>query len=118
VNLSTETYAQKDLMVSLAHAGNHHEAVRLASAVEAKLPKDPGTLVDIANCYAIASTAALLPSRDRETHERYVAKALESLKRAIEAGYGDKVNLETEPDLDALRDRAEFKALVNGLPEP
>ena len=46
------------------------------------------------------------------------SKALETLKQAIDAGYGDKVNLETEPDLDAIRDRAEFKALLNKLPEP
>ena len=53
VNLSSETYAQKDLMVTLAHAGSHREAVQLAVSLREKLPKDPGTLVDIANCYAL-----------------------------------------------------------------
>jgi hypothetical protein len=49
---------------------------------------------------------------------RYVARALAALQQALDAGYGGKVNLETEPDLDALRGRAEFRALVRRLPEP
>ena len=118
VNLNSETYAQKDLMVTLAHTSNAQEAVQLAATVQTKLPKDPGTLVDVANCYAVAAAALSDASSDRETYNRYVTKALESLKLAIDAGYGDKVNLETEPDLDALRNRSEFQALIDGLPEP
>jgi serine/threonine protein kinase len=118
VNLDSETYAQKDLMLTLAHAGKSQEAVDLASAVQTKLPKDPGTLVDVANCYAVASAALSNATADRETHDRYVTKALESLKLALDAGYGDKVNLETEPDLDALRNQPQFNALLDGMPEP
>ena len=118
VNLNSETYAQRDLMVTLAHAGNSQEAVQLASAVQTKLPKDPGTLVDVANCFAIASAGMSDATTDRETRDRYLAKALESLRQAIAAGYGDKVNLETEPDLDAIRNRPEFKAMIAALPEP
>ena len=118
VSLNSETYVQKDLMVTLAHTGNTQEAVQLAAAVQTKLPKDPGTLVDVANCFAVASAAMTDATADRETHDCYVAKALETLKQAIDAGYGDKVNLETEPDLDALRNRPEFKAMIGALPEP
>jgi tetratricopeptide (TPR) repeat protein len=118
VNLDTETYARRDLMMSLARVGSHSEAVELAESVRAKLPKDPGALVDVANCYAVCSAVVPAAGADKEARERYVAKALEALGQALDAGYGDKVNLETEPDLDAIRDRAEFKALLDRVPEP
>jgi hypothetical protein len=47
-----------------------------------------------------------------------VAKVLAVLPEAFDAGYGDKVNLETEPDLDAIRSQVEFKTLVSRLPGP
>jgi serine/threonine protein kinase len=118
VNLKTETYAQRDLMMALARTGSHREAIELAETVRTKLPKDPAALVDIACCYAVCSATVPSAGVDKETHERYVAKALEALKQAIDAGYGDKANVETEPDLDAVRNRAEFKTLSNRLPEP
>ncbi|MBX9627065.1 MAG: hypothetical protein K2X82_24905, partial [Gemmataceae bacterium] len=112
--LAADLTAQRDLMMSLARTGGHGEAVEMAEAVRAKLPKDPGALVDIACCYAVSS-AAVPAGADRD---RYAAKALEALGQAIDAGYGDKVNLETEPDLDGVRVRPEFKALVDRVPEP
>jgi tetratricopeptide (TPR) repeat protein len=42
-------------------------------------------------------------------------RALELLQKAVKAGYTDTARLKTDPDLDALRDRAEFKALVAEL---
>jgi serine/threonine protein kinase len=117
VHLKSETYAQRDLMMSLARVGSHHEAVALAEIVQARLAKDPGALLDIACCYAVCSTVVAADGAEKDTHARYVATALAALKQALDAGYGDKVNLETEPDLDAIRSRAEFQALVGRLPE-
>jgi hypothetical protein len=74
--------------------------------------------VDIACCYAVCSTAVPAGGAEKETHARYVARALAALQQALDAGYGDKVNLETEPDLDALWGRAEFQAQLGRLPEP
>jgi serine/threonine protein kinase len=118
VNLNSETYAQRDLMMSLAQVGSHNEAARLAETVRAKLPKDPGALVDIACCYAVCSAVVPAVGAEKETIARYVTKAVEALKQALDTGYGDKVNLETEPDLDGIRSQTEFKAMVNRLPEP
>jgi tetratricopeptide (TPR) repeat protein len=117
-HLKSETYAQRDLMMSLARVGSHREAAALAETVQAKLPKDPGALLDVACCYAVCSTAVPADGAEKEIHARYVAKALAALGQALDAGYGEKVNLETEPDLDAVRSRAEFQALVSRLPEP
>jgi hypothetical protein len=119
INLKSETYAQRDLMMSFAQVGRHREAVELAETVRTKLPKDPGALVDIACCYAVCTS--VIPGAagpEKATQDRYVTKALEALKQAVHAGYGDKVNLETEPDLDAIRGQAEFQATLNRLPEP
>ena len=55
---------------------------------------------------------------DKEIHNQYVVKAIEALKQAVAAGYRDKVNLETEPDLDGIRKLEEFQKLVKGIPEP
>jgi tetratricopeptide (TPR) repeat protein len=118
VHLKSETYAQRDLMMSQARVGSHPEAAALAETVQAKLPKDPGALLDIACCYAVCSAAVPADGAEKETQARYVARALATLKQSLDAGYGDKVNLETEPDLDAIRSRAEFNALVSRLPEP
>jgi serine/threonine protein kinase/tetratricopeptide (TPR) repeat protein len=118
INLNSETYAQRDLMMSLAQVGRHREAAELAETVRAKLAKDPSALVDIACCYAVCSAVAPGAQPGNETQERYVETALQALKQALDAGYGDKVNLETEPDLDAIRGRGEFKAMMNRLPEP
>ena len=90
----------------------------MAESVRTKLPKDPAALVDIAGCYAVCSADLSAAGAENDAHDRYVIKALESLKQAIDAGYGDKVNLETEPDLDGIRNQAEFKTLLNRAPEP
>jgi tetratricopeptide (TPR) repeat protein len=118
INLESETYAQRDLMMSLARVGSHPEAVAMAEKVRARLAKDPAALVDVACCYAVCSTAVPADGAEKETRARYVAQALAALQQALDAGYGEKVNLETEPDLDALRGRAEFQALLQRLPEP
>jgi hypothetical protein len=114
-NVSTETIAQRELMMSLARVGTHGEATTMAEVVRTKLQKDAGALIDITCCYAVCSTAA---GADQATRDRYTAKAIETLQQAIAAGYGDKVNLETEPDLDTIRNHPEFKPLLDKMPEP
>jgi tetratricopeptide (TPR) repeat protein/tRNA A-37 threonylcarbamoyl transferase component Bud32 len=118
VNLATDMDAKRDLMMSLAHVGNHAEAAEMAETVRVKLPKDPGALLDIACCYAVCAAAVPAAGAEKEVHEHYASKALEALKQAIDNGYGDKVNVETEPDLDPIRNRPEFKDLSARLPEP
>jgi poly(3-hydroxybutyrate) depolymerase len=43
------------------------------------------------------------------------AKALEALKRAVDAGYRDLAHLEADPDLEAIRGEPEYRALVETL---
>ena len=102
-----EGVALKDLMVSLARGRRVPEAVAMADGVLAKFGTDPISIVDVACCFALASVdppAAAL-----------AARAVETLARAVELGYRDPVNLETEPDLDALRARPDFQGLLKRL---
>ncbi len=59
----------------------------------------------------IASSLANKP----ELKERYAARAVAPLKQAVEKGYNDAAHIKKAPDLDALRDRTDFKALLKEL---
>jgi len=41
-------------------------------------------------------------------------EAIDSLSRAILLGYDDLAHMETDPDLESLRDHPDFRALVDG----
>jgi adenylate cyclase len=43
------------------------------------------------------------------------ARSLELLEKAVEKGWGDKAWLETDSDLDSLRDEPRFKALIKRI---
>ena len=58
----------------------------------------------------------MCPLADKnELKERYAARAVALLKQAVEKGYKDVAQLKKDADLDALRNRADFKALLNEL---
>jgi hypothetical protein len=42
-------------------------------------------------------------------------RAMSWLKKAIAAGFKDAANMSHDPDLDALRDRGDFKKLLSDL---
>jgi hypothetical protein len=44
-----------------------------------------------------------------------VSKALKSLGKAIDLGYNDIEHLESDSDLNGLRDEAGYKKLINKL---
>jgi adenylate cyclase len=84
---------------ALAEVGRKDEAIReCAMAIEAS-PGDPVMLYNVVCVY----------SRLGETQ-----RAIETLRQAITAGYENFPWLHNDPDLDALRDHPEFKALVAG----
>ncbi len=108
--------AQIDLMMTLARCGEHRRAADLAQRVRRERPDDLGGLVDVACCYAVCSGS--VPPEEGGLRERYTGQAIEALSRAVARGYRDRVNLETEPDLDAVRDQPAFKDLLAGLSRP
>jgi serine/threonine-protein kinase len=103
---------RNDLLLVLPRCGQHTRAAELAAAIEKEAKVDREVLVLLAQCYA--QCAAAVPEQ-AELRNRYAAKALEALNKAIASGYADLVSLETEPDLDALRGSGEFTSLLERL---
>jgi serine/threonine protein kinase/Tfp pilus assembly protein PilF len=89
------------LATNLANSGNADEAIRHLRTAVALRPNDGNTL------YNAACTYGCLKMK---------TEALDTLKRAIAAGYGNSNWAARDPDLNCLHDNAEFRKLV-GLSE-
>jgi tetratricopeptide (TPR) repeat protein len=104
---------------SLARAGEHARAVAEANALAGANEVAAGTLYDLAGVCAVASAAvrdAKTPGADAARHaETYAARAVELLRQAVAKGYKDADRLNKDKDLDALRDREDFRKLVAEL---
>jgi hypothetical protein len=58
--------------------------------------------------------AAASVSDDPPLRQKYSEQAIDVLMRALKQGYKDLVLLETDPDLQVIRDLPEFKLLMKG----
>ncbi len=113
----------------LALAGDHVASVREAEMIvldtdESANERTSTATIAAARAFALAIAAAgndknLTESERAKLQEQYAARAVEVLAIVAESGYfGTPENrelLETDSDLDALRDRADFKDLVDSL---
>ena len=91
---------------------------RAAEAWDKRGGSDAGSLYHAA-CFR-AVTAAALRAADTSPAEANQAeaeadRALAWLERAVAAGFGNAANMAEDHDLDALRHRADFKALLARL---
>ncbi len=84
---------------ALAEVGRKDEALREGAQAQELSPNDPLMLYNVACVY----------SRLGDT-----GRAIEALRQAISAGYENFPWLRNDPDLDALRDHADFTALMTG----
>ena len=97
---------------SLARAGDHARAVAEANALaEAKDVAGP-TLYDLGCACALASAAV---KGDVRLQDQYAARAVEILRQAVAKGYKDAPHMKQDRDLDALRERDDFKKLLAEL---
>jgi tetratricopeptide (TPR) repeat protein len=101
-----------ELVLVLPRCGQHERAAAEAAKFRDSKSADREVLVDVAQVYA--QCAAAVPD-DPALRQRYVQSALDALSRALTQGYKDLVILETEPDLDALRDQPGFQSLLARL---
>jgi tetratricopeptide (TPR) repeat protein len=102
--------ARTTLMVSLARCGRHERAVALAEELGTAGRKGPFLLFHIACCYALC-----VPAVSGELRQRYTGKAVEALGQAVALGYRDVVDIETDPDLDAIRGESGYRAVIERL---
>jgi hypothetical protein len=93
--------------------GDHAGA---ASDVEewAKKPDlSANDMYDLACVFALATRAA----NPSPLADRYGSRAVELLRKAINAGYRDTEHMKRDKDLDSLRSREDFRKLVAELVE-
>jgi hypothetical protein len=62
------------------------------------------------------SLALMIPVSEPDRREALAGQAIETLRTAISAGYANISNLKHDSDLDALRSRADFQALLTATP--
>jgi tetratricopeptide (TPR) repeat protein len=74
-------------------------------------PRHPDTLVSV---YNLACIHALMIPRSRD-RPKQCELAMEWLKKAAAAGYNDTAQIKKDSDLNALRDREDFKKLLAEL---
>jgi tetratricopeptide (TPR) repeat protein len=91
---------------------------KIVESCEDLRPTTPDWLYNLA-CYR-AVTAALLRADGKATHKQDLAKtdaerAMDWLKKALAAGYKNTANIKRDKDLDALRDRPDFRQLLEGM---
>ena len=84
----------------LCNVGEHEKGLELAERALGPDEKEPVVLYNVACFYAMAGN----PER-----------AMELLERAVENGWGDRAWLETDSDLDSLRNDDRFKAILAGV---
>jgi serine/threonine-protein kinase len=107
--------------VGLARAGEHARADAEARQLAGVAARSGEALYRLAAAYALASAAAagdakLSAGARRDAAERYAHRGIELLERAAATGYFRTVanhdRLATDPDLERLRSRAEFRKLL------
>jgi tetratricopeptide (TPR) repeat protein len=115
---------QKDYMVNLARCGFHEAAVKKAEEIHQKSPKDVDTLLNIMRCYALCSAAAagqdektIPPAEKAKLRDAYAASAASYLEHAIANGCRNVVDVETDPDIDAIRNYPAFQQALDKLRE-
>jgi serine/threonine protein kinase len=101
-----------NLMLVLPHCGKHVDAAQLAESLRDGREKNRDFLFDAAKCYAQCASAS---SKDAVLRPRYQQAALAALEACVAQGYKDSLTLETSPDLDPLRQTAEFKRLLQDV---
>jgi tetratricopeptide (TPR) repeat protein len=101
---------------TLARAGEHARAVAEANALAEAKDVTGDTLYDLTCVCAIAAAGAKdaqTPGADaRRLAEGYAARAVELLRRALAKGFQGAARVNKDKDLDALRERADFKELL------
>lgn len=102
-----------ELMEQLAHVGQIDKAVAIIGRLSAVPIQDNELRVEIARCYAQCARNATGSQAARK--EEFKLKAMENLRAAVANGFRDRVTLETEPDLDPLHNRDDFRALVASI---
>jgi serine/threonine-protein kinase len=115
---------QKDYMVNLARCGEHEAAAKKAEEIYKKSPKDVDTLLNLMRCYALCSMTLGGPEDETtpaagkvKLRNAYAASAANYFEQAVANGSKNVVDIETDPDIDAIQTYAPFKQALSKLRE-
>jgi formylglycine-generating enzyme required for sulfatase activity len=103
------TRACLDALIAV-YLGRAAEGLDRLEKALAREPRNPGFLYEAACVFAVA--LRLLPKGETTLAKQYAAQAMGLLREAVKHGYADFPNVQTDPDLDALRQRPDFAALL------
>jgi tetratricopeptide (TPR) repeat protein len=101
---------QYELMKTLARLGQVPLAVEIADRLAAGVNVDNEMLLEIAYTYAQCARHA-----QGGTADAHLTSTVAAVGKAIANGFNDHVTLSVEPDLEPVRGRADFKALLAKL---
>jgi serine/threonine-protein kinase len=107
----TNLYKQVELVLAQARCGEHDKAAAAAGRLRADAAKDAGILYYLGCAYALCAASADEPP----LRAQYAGEALDTLRQAVACGYKDLVSLETDPDLESLQGRPDYKELIQSL---
>jgi tetratricopeptide (TPR) repeat protein len=99
------------LALAYVKGGLVSEAIAEAEAVAAAGPNSVEHLYDAACVVSLASASA----KDAKVKEGHAKRALEILNLAVKTGWKDAAHMKKDTDLDPLRDREDFKKLMESL---
>jgi thiol-disulfide isomerase/thioredoxin/tRNA A-37 threonylcarbamoyl transferase component Bud32 len=109
--------ACNDLAALLKRLGRHAELARLADSVREDFPASNGDAYNaacfVADAAKVAGAATSLPEVERRRlADGYAARAVKLLHQAVQEGYRNRAHMDRDSDLDPLRGRKEFQALL------
>jgi tetratricopeptide (TPR) repeat protein len=123
---------QIELMLAQARCGQHDRASAIARELAARSPDNEmigfqaacgfalsvGAVRDGQSPALMAAVGAAPVASDALLIRDYVDRAIDCLRRAKARGFSDVVGLETDPDLEPIRDEPAFRALITEFPPP
>ncbi len=100
-------------------AKEYREALAIFEKLVADFPNVPEYRQEVlARSYNLASLCALASGKVEDKKQEYADQAMELLQKAVKAGYIDASHMAKDTDLDPLRDRDDFKKLLESLSKP
>jgi tetratricopeptide (TPR) repeat protein len=116
LEINAETHLQSFIRLqralSLARAGQHAKAVAEANSLVEAQDVTAAMHYNLA-CVCALSSAAI--KDDAKLQDQYGARSVELLRQAVAKGYKDVAHMKLDRDLDALREREDFKKLLAEL---
>ena len=105
---------RSDLARSRSRTDKTAEAIAEAMVVATADPKDSFPYYNFV-VYNLACTYAITSGKIADKQQEYADRAMELLNNAIAAGYINTESIAKDPDLDPLREREDFKQLLQSL---